>query len=177
MTFVAKVSDLVLPLALAVYVCCVIGQTDWLVSTTSSELNSSTSARTTQSRILYAPTLLRAPRKDFGSIIRGHEGATAFDIASSSANPDLERYVVGGADGGLRIGVTELPKVDEYSELVDKDEQQQDEIERLAQRRMREKAREAQKNHVIQCKGHVGDIRSAQFFPSGDGEQRMQSPV
>ncbi|PWN46313.1 WD40 repeat-like protein [Ceraceosorus guamensis] len=142
--------------------------TDLLVSTTSSELNSSTSARTAQSQVLYAPTLLRAPRKDFGSIIRGHEGATALDVASSTAVPGLERYVAGGADGALRIGVLDVPKEDETIDESVKGADEQGEIEKLAQRRIRERARQLQREQVIPCKGHVGDIRSAQFFPSGD---------
>lgn len=87
-------------------------------------------------------------------------GVTAFDLAGN-------RYVAGGSDGQVYIGYIDAG-VDTQSEEMEREGYAND-IERLAQSRIRNREREIRTQSKTQLKGHVGDIRSARFFPSGQG--------
>jgi hypothetical protein len=132
------------------------------VASTSS--SASHEAKKLSASITVPPTRVRIPRKNTGPLVKGSFGVTAFDISPDQAG----RYVAGGADGQLHVGNlgiggdTEEHEVDDDSGLSD--------IDRLAQRRIRKRQREDDRKKKTALRGHVGDIRSARFFPSGEGE-------
>lgn len=101
------------------------------------------------------------PKRTIGPIVKGSMGISAFDI--SEADKDL--YVAGGADGQAHIG-----KLGSGSDnrTVETSVVGSDDIEEIAQRRMQERAAQKSASSKTYLKGHVGDIRSAKFFPSGE---------
>jgi proteasomal ATPase-associated factor 1 len=132
-----------------------------LVASTSS--SASHEAKKHNTSISLAPTLVRIPKKTIGPLVKGSFGVTAFDIS-----PDqIGRYVVGGADGQLLVGSLGIGG-DNTDEQYDEQEPDLSDIDRLAQRRMREKQREVDRQKRTPLQGHVGDIRSARFFSSGE---------
>ena len=133
-----------------------------MIASTSS--SASHLAKQIGSTITLPATIMRIPKKTMGPLVKGSLGVTAFDIS-----PDqMGRYVVGGADGQSHIGSLGVGGESEASES--KVEAGIDEIERLARRRMKERERERERQGKTYLKGHVGDVRSAKFFPSGQGE-------
>lgn len=139
-----------------------ISKTDLIVASTSS--SASREVKQHNTTISLPPTLVRIPRKSIGPIVKGSFGVTAFDISPDQAG----RYVAGGSDGQLHIGSLGIG-----GEAEDGDAEEEsglNDTERLAQRRMKERQREAERRKQTPLRGHVGDIRSARFFPSGEGE-------
>lgn len=90
-------------------------------------------------------------------------GIQAMDL-SPTAN---ELYVVGGGDGELLVGTLPGAVSTQPNDRMDVDGA---EIEQRAQRRMAQIAAEREAQKTLSLTGHVGDIRSARFFPSGEGE-------
>ena len=105
---------------------------------------------------------LRLPQRTKESLATGAAGVTAFDIAQTSEG----HYVVGGQDGQAHIG--RLLGGQSFNQ--DASATRSDDVEARAQRRMQQRLEEQKVNRRIALKGHVGDIRSARFFPSGQGE-------
>lgn len=96
--------------------------------------------------------------------MKGSFGVTAFDIS-----PDQHgRYVVGGADGQLLVGSLGTGGDDADGQQQDDQASFLHDIDRLAQRRIRERQGEADRQKRTYLQGHVGDIRSARFFSSGE---------
>jgi hypothetical protein len=135
-------------------------------SRTTALTSSSNLAKELTSTITIPETTIRIPKKTTGSLIKGSLGITAFDISPDRAG----RYVAGGADGQAHIGSLGVGGQGETSEGEDEDELGGDDVERLARRRMRKREKERVAQGKVHLKGHVGDLRSASFFPSGQGE-------
>ncbi|PWN33357.1 WD40 repeat-like protein [Meira miltonrushii] len=132
---------------------------DFSVASTSK--NGSLMANTTKASITLPETRIRIPKRTLGPIVKGSIGVSAFDI--SDAGNDL--YVAGGADGQAHIG-----RLGTGSEArpAGTSAVGSDDIETIAQRRMQERAEQRSITSKTYLKGHVGDIRSAKFFPSGE---------
>lgn len=118
-------------------------------------------ANTTKTSITLPETKIRIPKRTLGPVVKGSIGVSAFDI--SEAGNDL--YVAGGADGQAHIG--RLGTGSEARSTVTS-AVGSDDIETIAQRRMQERAEQRSATSKTYLKGHVGDIRSAKFFPSGE---------
>lgn len=118
-------------------------------------------ANTIKSSISLPETKIRIPKRTLGPVVKGSIGVSAFDV--SEAGNDL--YVAGGADGQAHIG-----RLGTGSEAraAGTSTVGSDSIEMIAQRRIQERAEQRSINSKTYLKGHVGDIRSAKFFPSGE---------
>jgi hypothetical protein len=114
--------------------------------------------------ISLPPTVLRLPKRTKGPLVKGVAGVTAFDVART---PD-GHYVAGGEDGQAHIGRLHGG----YKAEIEADGMQGDDIEARAQRRIQLKLAEHAAKTKVTLTGHVGDVRSARFFPSGQGEDR-----
>ena len=101
--------------------------------------------------------------------MRGSLGVTAFDISPDNAG----RYVAGGADGQAHIGSLGISTANSGQDFGEREaDAGLDDLERLARQRIARRNREQAKKERTLLEGHVGDIRSARFFPSGEGEWR-----
>jgi hypothetical protein len=139
---------------------------DLMVASTSTNFNHQ--AKDVSANISIPKTIIKIPKKTIGPVVKGSFGVTAFDISPDQAG----RYVAGGSDGQVHIGNLGISGDSEES---DNDlEPDLDDIERLARRRMRKREKERERQSKTYLKGHVGDVRSAQFFPSGQGESGMR---
>lgn len=142
---------------------------DLLIASTST--NPSSLANEIASSIHIPSTIIRIPKRRLGPLVKGSLGVTAFDIS-----PDqVGRYVVGGSDGqayvgSLGIGGDTTHEEEEEAAAAAEEEAGLDSVERLARQRMRARLRERDEQKKTPLKGHVGDIRSVKFFPSGQGE-------
>lgn len=92
--------------------------------------------------------------------IRAPAGIQAFDVS-----PTNDLYVAGGNDGELVVGTLPglAPAVEEAAIVGASD------IEQRARHRMAQLAAEHEARQSLNLTGHLGDVRSARFFPSGEG--------
>ncbi len=128
------------------------------------------SARKRVNRIEAGPTLIRFPKKNIQTPLKTRIGVTAFDVSPSGNGS----FAAGGEDGKLFVArTTQGDAIDERggeASAKDADEDEESRIERIAQERIRRRQAERERDSVLKLTGHVGDIRSLRFFPSGEGE-------
>lgn len=144
--------------------------TDLLVRSPARERTTSSAYRSSRKRIATiqaGPTAVRFSKKTIQTPLKTRIGISAFDVSTTGNN----LYAAGGEDGKLFVGSTTsgdaLEPSNEKGHGADGNEDER--IERLAQARMAQRRREAERDKVLKLNGHVGDIRSVRFFPSGEG--------
>ncbi|KDN53219.1 hypothetical protein K437DRAFT_271738 [Tilletiaria anomala UBC 951] len=132
------------------------------------------SARKRSNQIHAGPTKVRFSRRHIQTCIKTRAGISALDISPISNN----LYVVGGDDGALYVGRTNqgdrcsenvLPQDDSTRAITTGEPLDEGErIEKLAQAKMAARQAQTERERVLPLTGHVGDVRSARFFPSGE---------
>ncbi|KAN0064526.1 hypothetical protein ACQY0O_002154 [Thecaphora frezii] len=142
------------------------------------------SARALRPSISLPPTYVRLPKRSVERVLpaskAGHinQNFTAYpNIEAFDVSPtDNGLYVAGGEDGTLVVGSlldsSDVLAVadtleDEEKEALQGRHGEERRVEALASLRIKEKEQREKRDRRIHLKGHVGDIRSARFFPSG----------
>ena len=150
---------------------------DLLVSTSVPSSTETRNARSLQPAVRVSPTHVRFPTRTVEKVLPQSSTAKVNDnytaqtaIEAFDVSPTQNAlYVAGGSDGALVVGTLADPQADggadpEEEEALRGSRGQEHRIEALAAQRMRQREREKK----IKLAGHVGDIRSARFFPSGE---------
>ncbi|CAO1623322.1 unnamed protein product [Sympodiomycopsis kandeliae] len=137
---------------------------DLTVQTTSAPSSSSLSPITLQNGPTLPPTTLRIPIETRTALLKGRRSERALEsggggqISAFDISPDGQYFIAGGEDGEAVIGQQQL-----RSRSDSKEDTTSLTIEEKAQRRMQS----LQSSRLTPLKGHLGDIRCAKFFPSG----------
>ncbi|PWN51288.1 WD40 repeat-like protein [Violaceomyces palustris] len=161
---------------------------DLLVSTAASstlKASPSTPYRKLHAQISIPPTYIRFPKRSIDKVLPSkshlqtlypnanltYPTISAFDISPT----DNGFFVAGGEDGFLVVGNMGEPNQgtsasdlsEEQSRALDGELGQERRIEVMAEIRIKERKEISERDKRVYLKGHVGDIRSAKFFPSG----------
>ncbi|EPQ29308.1 uncharacterized protein PFL1_03063 [Pseudozyma flocculosa PF-1] len=143
------------------------------------------SARVLQPAIALPPTHLRLPKRSIGKVLpasrtgqinqnfTAYPNIEAFDVSATQNG----LFVAGGEEGALVVGnlidSSEMLSVMDSLEDEDKEALQgrhgeEKRIEALASLKIKEREERSRREKKVYLKGHVGDVRSARFFPSGE---------
>ncbi|CAO1624196.1 unnamed protein product [Parajaminaea phylloscopi] len=142
------------------------------------ETNSTNAAATRPDKLQNAPTLshpvrLRLPSRTRSAVLKGNRslGAQARGaggtISAFDVSPDGSKFVAGGEDGEVVVGELPLPAPPGARSPQPASSAATQSIEARARARMAENEERRRQTASVPLKGHLGDLRSAQFFPSG----------
>lgn len=158
---------------------------DLVVLTSSTSASSTRPTKLQNQPTLAEPVTLRLPVLSRSALIKGNRSKQALErggggsISGFDVSPQGSHFIVAGEDGEALLatlpawvaeGKDGEPHETTATSAVTTTTTTELTVEERAQQRMRELQRKKEEQKQVPLKGHLGDLRAAKFFPSGQGE-------